>query len=265
MLDPTPATTPSDALAHPTGATDIVLSFDEAGGFVPPEFFAAHVPLFTLYGDGTVVFVRSSAQVPQRQDNVVVGQPIRTAHLTEDQVQALLLTSLREGGLAVAKESYTDMTVSDAPTAVFEVHADNDTKSVSVYALGIEGQPGPDTAVLTALAKLGERLRDFDQGGALASEPYVPAAYRGVLLAHEGVTGVQVREWPWVDLQPSDFKLPADPNVLQQQIHTLGANDVAALNIQGFESGIASGIWLKGPDGKVYSLAIRPLLSHEKA
>ena len=47
-------------IVHPTGATDVVLRFDEAGGFVPVEFLAAHVPYFTLYGDGTVVFVQAS-------------------------------------------------------------------------------------------------------------------------------------------------------------------------------------------------------------
>src|SRR5262245_29623783 len=51
---PTPVIT---GLAHPTGSKDIVLRYDSAGGFVPPEFLAAKVPFFTLYGDGRVVFV----------------------------------------------------------------------------------------------------------------------------------------------------------------------------------------------------------------
>src|SRR4051812_2012152 len=63
---PTVAPTPTPAIAgiaHPTGAKDIVLRFDSSGGFVPPEFLAARVPFFTLYGDGRIVFVRSSAPV----------------------------------------------------------------------------------------------------------------------------------------------------------------------------------------------------------
>lgn len=39
-----PPTSAPGVIAHPTGADEIVLRFDEAGGFVPAEFFAAHVP-----------------------------------------------------------------------------------------------------------------------------------------------------------------------------------------------------------------------------
>ena len=264
VVTPTPGI-PDGGLAHPTGATEIVLRFDEAGGFVPPEFLAARLPYFTLYGDGTVVFVQTTAPFVDRSDNVSVGQPVRTARLSEAQVQALLLSALRDGGLALARDSYLDMTVSDAPTAVFEVNADNDSKTVSVYALGMEGKPGPDTAILKAMAGLGARLRDFDQGGTLASAPYEPAAYRGVLMEQQGVQGVRIRDWPWPELAPADFTLPADANALQQGTRTLTPDEVAALGVDGYEGGIASGVWLRGPDGKIYSLAVRPLLPDDKA
>ena len=69
--------------------------------------------------------------------------------------------------------------MADAPTAIFEINADGATKKVSVVALGMDDQqPGPDTAIKTSLAKLGERLRDFDRGGSLSSAAYAPAAYR---------------------------------------------------------------------------------------
>jgi hypothetical protein len=263
--DPTPAVTPADYLAHPTGPTDIILSFDEGGGFVPIEFLAAHVPYFTLYGDGTVVFVPSSTVLEPPTDNVMTGTPPRTARLDEEQIQALLLYALRDGGLALAKEQYQNQMVADAGTATFTVSADNDTKTVSAYALGIEGEPGPDTAILGALAKLANRLRDFDQGGTLASAPYQPKAYRGVLIEAQGVQGVQIRDWPWPDLAPADFARPADPNVLQQGTRTLTDAEVAALGVDGYEGGISSGVWVTGPDGKVYSVSIRPLLPHETA
>ena len=98
--DPTTAPSPSiEGIAHPTGADEIVLRFDESGGFVPPEFLAAHVPMFTLYGDGTVVFVQSNATLPARQDGIMTSPPVRTGKLTEDQVQALLEVAIRDGGL----------------------------------------------------------------------------------------------------------------------------------------------------------------------
>jgi hypothetical protein len=252
-------------IIHPTGARDIVLRFDEAGGFVPIEFLAARVPYFTLYGDGRVVFVQTSAEFPVRSDNISVGYPLRTAMLAEDQVQGLLEYALTDGGLAIAKKDYQNPLIADAPTAVFTINAENDTKTVSVNALGMEGQPGPDSRVLAQLAALGERLRDFDQGGSLASDPYEAAAYRGVLLEQQGLQGVQVRDWPWTDITPADFKLPVDPNVLAQGTRTLTVEEATAVGVDGWQNGISAGLFLDGPDGKTYSLVIRPLLPDEEA
>ena len=261
-----PSLTPSPtvgAIAHPTGADEIVLRYEDMGGFTPPEWQAARLPYFTLYGDGRVVFQQTTAEMPPREDNVFVGSPLRTALLSEDQVQELLEYALTDGGLAIARADYPNAMIADAPTAVFTINAANDSKTVSVMALGMESQPGPDTVVLKQLATLGERLRDFDQGGTLPSEQYLAPAYRGVILEQQGIGGVQVREWPWVDIQPSDFTFPPDPNALQQGTRTLMPEEAAAVGVQGFENGIMSGVYLRAPDGKTYSLVIRPLLPDE--
>ncbi len=263
-----PTAAPSDpatGIIHPTGADEVVLRFDEAGGFVPIEWLAARVPYFTLYGDGRVVFVQTSAEFPSRADNISVGYPLRTATLSEEQVQGLLEYALSDGGLAIAKTDYQNPMIADAPTAVFTINAQNDTKTVSVNALGLEGQPGPDTRILAQLAALGERLRDFDQGGSLASEPYEAPAYRGVILEQQGLQGVQLRDWPWADIMPADFKVPVDPNALAQGTRTLTAAEATAVGVDGLQNGISGGLFLTGPDGKTYSLVIRPLLPDEQA
>ncbi|MEO5964415.1 MAG: hypothetical protein ABIR11_03030 [Candidatus Limnocylindrales bacterium] len=264
---PTAAPSPTmDGLAHPTGATEIILRFDESGGFVPAEFLAAHVPIFTLYGDGTVVFASSSMVVEPTADNVMVGAALRTARLTEAQIQQLLVFALRDGGLAAARAEYQNPLVADAPTAVFEINADGDSKTVSVVALGMDDQqPGPDTQIKKAFAGLGNRLRDFDQGGSLASAAFVPAAYRGVLLESQGLQGVNIRAWPWPSLTPADFALPKDPNVIQQRIRLLAPADVKVLGVKGYEGGISSGIYLKDDAGTTYTFSLRPLLPDEKA
>jgi len=259
-----PAATP-EGLAHPTGATEIVLRFDEAGGFVPMEWMAAHVPYFTLYGDGRVVFVSTSPIVQPTPEGATTGMPIRTAVLTERQVQDLLLFALRDGGLGAARTDYPNQNVADAPTTVFEIHADGDSKTVSIMALGMDGEPGPDTAIKAAFSKLAGLLRDFDRGGSLGSAPYVPTAYRAVLADVSGTQGVRVREWPWADLAPTDFRLPADPNVLQLQTRVLTPVQALAIGVDGFENGIAGGVYLRGPDGAPYSLVLRPLLPDEDA
>lgn len=262
----TPAASPQ-GLAHPTGATDVILSYDQSGGFVMPEFLAAHVPIFTLYGDGTVVFVQTTAQVDPRADGIATGQPVRTAKLTEEQVQALLLNALQEGGLAVAKTQYQNQMVADASTAVFTISADNDTKTVSAYGLGMDQQPSADSAVLKQLAGLAERLGNFDQNGSLASAPYEATRYKAVLTdqAAGGVApGGAARPWPWANLTVKDFAFPADANALQQGVATLTAEQAKAIGVDGFENGIAGGLTIKGDDGKTYSLVIRPLLPGEK-
>jgi len=257
--------TPSDAIVHPTGPDEVVLRFDEVGGFVPMEWIAARLPVFTLYGDGRVVFVEVMAEVPQREDGLVAGAPVRTAQLSEDQVQELLRYALTDGGLAIAKTEYTNQLVADAPTAVFTINAENDSKTVSAYGLGIESEPNADTVVLNRLAALADRLRDFDQGGSLASQPYVAEAYRGVLIEQQGGVGAPVRDWPWTTITPADFALPADPNALPSGTRTLTPDEVAAVGVDGYENGITNGIWLRADDDKVYALVIRPLLRDENA
>jgi hypothetical protein len=266
---PAPTTAPSpsiEGIAHPTGADEIVLRLDESGGFVPAEFLAAHVPQFTLYGDGTVVFVQSSATQPARADGIMTGQPVRSGTLTEAQVQALLEFAIRDGGLGTARAEYQNPLVADAPTAVFTLNADGATKTVSVVALGMEDQElTADTAIKQALAGLGTRLRDFDAGGTLQSAPFAPEAYRGVLTEQLVLEGVAIRDWPWTSLTPADFALPNDPTVLPQGTATVTAAQAAELGVEGFESGITSGLFLRDDAGKLYSFVLRPLLPDEEA
>jgi hypothetical protein len=251
-------------IEHPTGADQIVLRFDEGGGFVPIEYVAAHVPQFTLYGDGTVVFTSASAVPPERSDGVVAASPLRTAKLTEEQVQALLEAAIRDGGLGVARAEYQNPLVADAPTAVFTINADGASKTVSVMALGMEdSQPNADSAVKQALAELGNRLKDFDQGGTLASEAYVPVAYEGTLTQQQGLEGVQVRDWPWTDLTPADFAIPKAADQLQQGHATITPAQAEALGIDGYESGIVGGVYVRDDAGNVYSFVLRPLLPEE--
>jgi hypothetical protein len=262
--DPTPPPTATpEGLAHPTGANEIILRADEGGGFVPVEWIAAHIPYFTLYGDGRVVFVSNSTTITPSADNVITGSPIRTATLSEAQIQDLLVFALAEGGLAAARKDYQNPLIADAPTTTFEIHADGDSKTVSVVELGMEGEPDADTAIKGAFMKLADSLRDFDRGGSLGSAPYEPTAYRGVLIDASGAQGVRVREWPWPDLTPADFALPADPNTLQLRTRVLTPAEAAAVGVDGFEGGIMAGVYFRAPDGTLYSLALRPLLPDE--
>jgi len=252
------------AISHPTGADEIILRFDEAGGMMIPDWFAAHAPYFTLYGDGRVVFTSATDMPPPVEGGVMVNAPYRTATLTEDQIQTLLEYALADGGLAAARADYQNPLIADAPTAVFELNADGIEKTVSVVALGLEDmEPNADTAIKQAMAELGARLRDFDAGGTLNSAPYEPAAYRAVLTPADGLQGVTFTEWPWTDLAPADFTLPEDPMALQQGKAVISPAQAAAVGVDGFEGGIPGGVYIRDGEGRTYTLALRPLLPGE--
>jgi hypothetical protein len=262
-----PTETPIDsptfgAIDHPTGATDVVLRFEEGGGFVMPAFLATQSPSFTLYGDGTIVFRNPMVDPPEAVGSVFTMHPFRTARLSEDQVQDLLTSALGEHGLGIARPEYRNDLVADAATAVFTVNAGGVTKTVSIYALGLEMENDPDAAARAAFTRLRDRLVDIDAGGAFDTAEFVPDRYRGVLL--EGQPGVpDAKPWPWSDIKPTDFVSNGDPNAFQIPARIMSPEEVEVLGIDPFEGGFQN-LTLIGPDdGKVYSFSLRPLLPGE--
>ncbi len=258
---PSPSTGSFGAIDHATGPTDVLLRYDEGGGFVQPAFLATQAPIFTLYGDGTIVFRNPTADPPQPIGSIFPSSPYRTAKLTEEQVQATLEFALGEGGLGVARATYEQNMVADAGTAVFTVDAGGIKKTVSVYALGIDVEGVPDALARTAFKKLADRLADFDNGGAVATDVFTPEHYRGILM--DGAAAPDQKPWPWTDIKPADFPFPADPNAFQMAQRVLTPADVEKLGLKGIEGGF-QGMVLVGPDdGKIYSLSLRPLLPDE--
>jgi hypothetical protein len=269
---PNPSASPGDSgqpsdgpppvtIDHPTGSTDVILRFEEGGGFVPLGYLVTQASAFTLYGGGTVVFRDQFGEgVPPGP--IVRDVPFRTTVLSEEQVQALLEFALNDGALGIARESYENNLVADAPTAIFTINAGGLSKTVSVYALGLESPGGEDGAARTAFAALAERLRAFDAGR--DTEIYEPERYRAVL--YDAFGGGAALAWPWPDIAPSDFVASNDPDVPATGFpsRVLTRDEVAAVDLEDIEGGV-QGIILDGPDGAVYSLALRPLLPGEEA
>ncbi len=258
-----PAASPATgAIDHKTGATDILLRYEEGGGFVMPSFLAASVPHFTLYGDGTVIFRNPMLEVPPAEGSVFKANPLRTAKLSEEQIQELLLLALSEGGLAAARPNYTNDMVADASTAIFTIEAGGIKKTVSVYALGMDVQGGADGPARAAFKALGDRLADFDQGGTIETAEYEPEAYRGVLFESPGIVAPDVRTWPWPDLTTADFKADADPNGNQFPHRVMSPAEVDLLEVTDYQGGLQN-LVLSDPDGKLYTFTLRPLLPGE--
>ena len=119
-------------------------------------------------------------------------------------------------------------------------------------------------ASIEIVRKLADRLGNLDANGAFTTQVYAPDRYRGIL--SEGFPGdTGAKPWPWKDLKPSDFKLPADPNAFQLATAPLTVAQVEALGIDPYQGGFQN-VTLVGPaDGKLYSFALRPLLPDEKS
>jgi hypothetical protein len=264
---PSTSQVPVGTIDHKTGATDVVLRLDEGGGFVPASFLVTSVPQFTLYGDGTVIFRNPALEGPPAQGSAFLSNPMRTAKLSEEQIQDLLAYALGEGGLAGARSEYLNQMVADASTAVFTIEAGGNKKTVSVYALGMEtppaGQPGAaDGPARAAFQRLAEKLTNFDANGTFPTDVYRPASYRGVLLDGTGVVAPDVKPWPWPDVEVSDFVTDGDPNAISFPHRTLTTDEVEALGVTGYEGGFQGAV-IKAPDGTIYTFAVRPLLPED--
>lgn len=255
---PGPTGTPTiGEIDHATGATDVVLRFEEGGGFVPMGFFATEAPIFTLFGDGTVIFKDWTAAPPPDRDRISRMPPYQTARLSEDEIQAFLAYAIADGGLGVARAEYTGPGA-DLPTAVFTISAAGQTKTVSVMALGMEREAGPDTPVLEALARLGERVRSF--GLEVDDEVvWTPERWRGVLTPDAFNAP---RAWPWPGVAPADFIQHPEPGAPRFPVRTMTPGEIDALGFDEIEGGF-SGLSLTGPDGRVYLFALRPLFPDE--
>ena len=259
---PSEVASPSAAggIDHKTGATDVLLRYDEGGGLMMAGYSAAQAPIFTLYGDGTAIFRNPLKEPPPAQGSTMAFNPLRTAKLTQDQIGELLTLALGEGGLAVARPNYDNPMVADVGTTVFTIDAGGIKKAVSIMALGMDVDPSnPDGPARAAFKKLAARLADFDQGGSIATAVYEPKAYRATLVDGGGMVAPDTVDWPWKDLTVKDFKADADPNGNQFPHATLTAEQVAALGLKDVQGG-SFGTPIKGTDGKPYVLALRPIL-----
>lgn len=260
--EPSPSTRPG-SIGHATGATDVVLRVEQAGGFTPPAFQVTRVPEFTLYGDGTVLY-----QLPSDpNDPSPIGPPrLAVATLSTEQMDALLTFAIGAGGLGEAKAQYINPFVADAPDTIFTIATDDVTKTVTAQALGFADDPNnpdasnPDAAAIRALKALYDTLVPFSdqvaRGNATDAGLFEPTAYRATL--QDGQAQGEMLDWPWRDVTLDAF--PADP-VSSFRVGTLTADQAGAISPTP-EGGLFS-VTVVGPDRAPYQISLRPLLPEE--
>jgi hypothetical protein len=163
----------ADRVDHPTGSTDVVLRMDQGGGFVAPAFLASQAPVFTLFGDGTVILRNPTADPLPAVGDTMPNRPFRTAKLSDEQIQETLKMAIGQGGLDTARLEYGNNMVADAGTTTFAIGAGGLKKTVSVYALGIDtaGRSGPGGVLVPRPATRGLRSGRDDPNRRMGARP----------------------------------------------------------------------------------------------
>lgn len=256
--------TGSNAISHPTGADELVMRIAYEGGFVPFEYTLSSQPMWSLFGDGTILV--TGPQIEIYPPPAITG--LVATHLTEDGVQAILRAA-RDAGLMDGDASYGNDCIADAATTVFTTNADGSTSVVSAYALEL-GDPGgacgeTDPAARAKLAdfqmKLGDLQGWLPPGSIGPEEPYEPTEMRVFVLPYRGEPDLpQAKvEWPLSeDLETFGSALADAPTetrcgvVSGEDLHTLLAAAGSTNQLTPWTSG-----------GSKHLLLFRPLLPDE--
>jgi hypothetical protein len=228
------------SIAHPGGPHDLVIRYEEIGGFVAPEALVTRYPVVSIYGDGTTI---TEGPVPAIYPGMALPN-LQAAKISEAGLQTLL--SLADSaGLLGPDASYDATGIADATTARFTVVARGATHLIGAYALGASPD---DAALVPAVAAARAKLRAFvaavdDVHVTLGAEAGPGAAY-----VYDGIRLYVTRGSP----VPSDPSLAREPIAwpLSTPLATFGAPGTGTMS--GARCGALSGADLE---------KLRPLLA----
>lgn len=258
---PSDKPTPTGPIGHAMGPTDVVLRVDakpDLGvGELDGETFQPG-PEFTLYGDGTAIFRNDRGPMPPAERSIVRARPFTIAHLTEDQIQALLLFALGEGGLTTACDIYESRDTDVSGSLVFTVHTGALDRRIESFG---EDPLGP----------LIDRLLNLDRTGGVPTAVWEPDRFRGTIFDVEPANYGGVLPdpedfgtfaWPWPGLGPEGFVRPEGPDfALPSRVLSAAESGVHGFSKFG---GLVNRVYLVGPDRKtLYYFAMWPVFPDE--
>ncbi len=252
---PAPPTT-AEPTTPPTTGTPIdpdqaVLTIRREGGLLPPEFVISQLPLFTLYGDGRLVYQAAAPAIfPGPLVPSVVAANIGELGLLQ------VLIAVGASGLQNVTEEYNNdaaAVVVDGPNTEFTYVDANGEHFFSVYALSIAEHDDPQ------VQRLQELLAFVDELAATTpAEAFTPDRYQVVVSAEPPATDdplASVVPWPLAtppdDMPEFDFALRCTVVETAAEPGAVAAFE-AADQMTFFES-----------DGRAYRLTVRPLLPGE--
>lgn len=226
------------------------------GGLRYPGATVEEPPIFTLYGDGLVIY---AAPAPPQRD-LAARYDLHQARLDDAQIAALVEFALDDAGLAAARDYYGEVPIADDVTTTFEIQGAGFDKTVAVYALGYSGDGTPDLGARGRFQSLADQLRGFkalvESGEAIGLGAFEPEAYR-VTLDQPFGPDAEPRDWPWPDLMLGDFK------PTQGGWQTAVVSPDQAKTLADPVNSAPDNLVVRAPDSENYLVRIRPLLPDE--
>jgi hypothetical protein len=244
-----------------TGATDLVLRIDTGGGLVPVSYLVAHMPQFSLYGDGRIVVPGPTIEIyPQP-----LLPNLRIMRITPSEIQTILAAA-DKAGLLAPNADYPAGGIADAPTTVFTVTVDGRTHRISAYALmaGVHADSADDEAAREKLREFADKIGDLNAllGRQVAdSEAFEPTRMR--IFVSQASDDDQAEPAPNRIVWP----LAGDPATAGQNSSVPGTRCVLATGpdlaafLDAAKQATAITRWTYG--SLEYSVIVRPLLPDE--
>lgn len=255
-----------DAIAHPTGADDLVLRVATGGGFVPVEYNLRSLPGISIFGDGRMII---EGPVIEIYPGPALPN-LQVRHLTEQAIQAILREA-RAAGLLGADATYDYPCVADLPTTTFTVAADGRTHTVSAYALGFTEAAEESAQCPGVDAQARQRLYDFQlkiggldgwlpEGSFGPEQPFEPNEMRVYVLPYRGDPELEQPKVDWPLLPELDRFGEPDTNFTDIRCGVVAGEDLATLMP---EARSANELTPWASDSGEFALIFRPLLPDE--
>ncbi len=208
-----------DRIDHSIAHDDVLVRISYEGGFTPIEWSYTSLPVFSLYGDGTVVVPGAQIEIypPPALPAIV------TRNVDEAGVQAILREAI--GATTDVPENLDDMgsvAITDVPTTAITVAAGEIERTVRVYALGElldrpDGMPPDVFRARQELQTLVTKLSGLDPwlptGSLGLEQPYRATAAKLFVRDHRKIDDLPQEEIAWpLATNLARFGDPADPS-----------------------------------------------------
>lgn len=255
-------------IEHDTASDRVLVRVAWEGGFVPVEWTYTTIPIFSLYGDGTIV-------VPGAQIEIYPGPAlpaISTRTVDEAGIQAILREALE--ATEAVPDDLDDMgsvAIADAATTVIEVSAGGEDRTVRVYALG-EVLDRPDgmseevfrarRALLDLVSKLTGPDAWLPDGSLGEEEEYRAAGARLYVAPYRKVEELSQTAIHWPLEEPLDRLGGAADPVGGYRCGVVAGKDWTVLHADAKRANQLTP-WLDGDTRS--SILFRPLLPDEKS